>query len=630
MTRPAATSRRPPEETGESKTVTQAMRRLFTLLDRTERRRFYWLLPAVTGMALLQVIGIASVLPFLALVTDPSIVETSRVLTLAYDLLGFTSINSFLVFTGAAALALLVISNAFTALTEYLLLRYSWNLNHSLSVRLLREYVAKPYVFFVDQNSAALATNILSETKQAVRGFVLAALNLMSRTIVAAFILALLIGLYPLLALLTFGFLGAAYGVTFMLVKRAMSESGRKRSHSDRARHQAAFEVLGGIKDIKILGREEPFLKRYERHSRTYERQMAKQQVIALFPRYAFETIAFGGMLMIVLILLLRGSGVQQIVPTLGVFAFATLRLLPALQSLFGSMTSLRFSVTAVDVIYRDVSHDGAASIESRDGVEPLPFTRQLELESVDFTYPQAKGPVLRDFSLTVKANSTVGIVGPTGSGKTTTVDILLGLLEPQRGALKVDGVTIDASNRGAWQSNLGYVPQQIYLADDTIAANIAFGVRPKEVDMAAVERAAAMANIHEFIATELPDGYATMIGERGVRLSGGQRQRLGIARALYHDPAVLVFDEATSALDGVTEEGIFRAVTELGKSKTIIMIAHRMTTVRECDQIFLLEKGTVTARGTFDELLAGSARFRAMARAGSVDDVFKEPAPVG
>jgi ABC-type multidrug transport system fused ATPase/permease subunit len=613
----------------ESSSVGQAMRRLFTLLDRREKRRFYWLIPAVTGMALLQVVGIASVLPFLALVTDPSIVETNGLLSRVYDLLGFQSTNGFLVFAGAAALALLVISNAFTALTEYLLLRYSWNLNHSLSVRLLREYVAKPYVFFLDQNSAALATNILSETKQAVRGFVLAALNLMSRTIVALFILALLIGLYPLLAILTFGFLGAAYAVTFMLVKRGMAESGRQRSHSDRARHQAAFEVLGGIKDIKLLGREEPFLKRYERHSRNYERQMAKQQVIALFPRYAFETIAFGGMLMIVLVLLLRGEGVQQIVPTLGVFAFATLRLLPALQSLFGSMTSLRFSVTAIDVLHRDITPDRDLHIGNRVGIQPQPFTHRLELDSIDFTYPNGKGPVLKDFSLSVAANSTVGIVGPTGSGKTTTVDILLGLLEPSAGELKVDGVVIDANNRAAWQSNLGYVPQQIYLADDTIAANIAFGVRAKDVDRQAVERAATLANIHDFVANELPEGYDTVIGERGVRLSGGQRQRLGIARALYHNPAVLVFDEATSALDGITEESIFKAVSELGKSKTIVMIAHRMTTVRECDVIYLLEKGRVTAMGSYDELIATNARFRAMARAGASDEAFAEPAAV-
>jgi len=610
----------------ESKGVGEAVSKLYALLDPSERRRFYLLLPAVTAMALLQVVGIASVLPFLALVTDPTAVETNALLSRVYDLLGFASLRSFLVFAGVGALALLIVSNGFTAFVEWLLLRYSWNLNHDLSVKLLREYLAKPYVFFLDRNTSSLATNILSEAKQAVRGFVLAALQLLSRGIVTLFVLALLVSLYPLLALMTFGFLGAAYGITFLFVRRGMAESGRLRSQADRARFQAASEALSGIKDIRILGREEPFLRRFARHSRVYEKQMARQQVIASVPRYAFETIAFGGMLLIVLVLLLRGQGVQDIVPTLGVFAFATMRLLPALQSLFAALTALRFSTPSIDVLHRDLEALGRRPQPSRPAA-PLPFRESIELRNVRFTYPGAPKPVLDGFDLRIEANTTVGLVGATGSGKTTTVDILLGLLEPEEGQLLVDGVPITEENRRAWQANLGYVPQQIYLADDTIAANIAFGVRPEEIDMAAVERAARLANVHDFIVSELPDGYETVVGERGVRLSGGQRQRLGIARALYHDPKVLVFDEATSALDNVTEESIFRAVSELGKSKTIVMIAHRMSTVRGCDVIYVLDRGAVQAQGTYDDLLATNPLFRAMVNAGAHESVDREHA---
>lgn len=610
----------------ESKGVGEAVSKLYALLDPSERRRFYLLLPAVTAMALLQVVGIASVLPFLALVTDPTVVETNALLSRVYDLLGFASLRSFLVFAGVGALALLIVSNGFTAFVEWLLLRYSWNLNHDLSVKLLREYLAKPYVFFLDRNTSSLATNILSEAKQAVRGFVLAALQLLSRGIVTLFVLALLVSLYPLLALMTFGFLGAAYGITFLFVRRGMAESGRLRSQADRARFQAASEALSGIKDIRILGREEPFLRRFARHSRVYEKQMARQQVIASVPRYAFETIAFGGMLLIVLVLLLRGQGVQDIVPTLGVFAFATMRLLPALQSLFAALTALRFSTPSIDVLHRDLEALGRRPQPSRPAA-PLPFRESIELRNVRFTYPGAPKPVLDGFDLRIEANTTVGLVGATGSGKTTTVDILLGLLEPEEGQLLVDGVPITEENRRAWQANLGYVPQQIYLADDTIAANIAFGVRPEEIDMAAVERAARLANVHDFIVSELPDGYETVVGERGVRLSGGQRQRLGIARALYHDPKVLVFDEATSALDNVTEESIFRAVSELGKSKTIVMIAHRMSTVRGCDVIYVLDRGAVQAQGTYGDLLATSPLFRAMVNAGAHESVDREHA---
>lgn len=610
----------------ESRGVVEAVAKLYDLMDPSERKRFFLLLPAVTAMALMQVVGIASVLPFLALVTDPTVVETNALLARVYDALGFSSMNAFLVFAGVAALVLLVVSNGFTAFVEWLLLRYSWHLNHDLSVKLLREYLAKPYVFFLDRNTAGLATNILSEVKQAVRGFVLAALQLLSRGVVTLFVLGLLVALYPMLALMTFGFLGAAYGITFLLVRRGMAESGRLRSQADRARFQAASEALSGIKDIRILGREEPFLRRFERHSRVYEAQMARQQVIAAVPRYAFETIAFGGMLMIVLILLMRGQGVQEIVPTLGVFAFATMRLLPALQSLFAALSALRFSTPSIDVLHRDLEALGRHPAPNKP-VAPLPFRESIELRGVTFRYPGTPKPVIHGFDLSIAANTTVALVGATGSGKTTTVDILLGLLEPEEGELLVDGVPITDENRRAWQANLGYVPQQIYLADDTIAANIAFGVRREEIDMAAVERAARLANVHDFIVGELPDGYGTMVGERGVRLSGGQRQRLGIARALYHDPKVLVFDEATSALDNVTEESIFRAVSDLGKSKTIVMIAHRMTTVRGCDVIYVLDRGAVQAQGTYHDLLERSPLFRSMVEAGAPETFEREHA---
>ena len=598
-----------PPTPAEAGTVVLGVKKLFALMDGNEKRRFYLLLPVVTVMALFQVIGIASVMPFLALVADPDIIQSDARLRWVYDTLGFQSTQGFLTFAGIGALVLLVISNALAALTEYLQLRFSWSLNHTLSVRILREYLAKPYVFFLNHNTSALATNILAEVRQTVRGFVLALVQLLSRTVVTLFILALLVAINPMLALMTFGFLGLAYGGVFLLVRRMMADAGRKRSLSDKARFKTATEALAGIKDIKILGNERTFLRRYEHYSRTYERYMARQQVVSLMPRYAFETIAFGGMLVVVLVVMLRGNGLQAVLPTLGVYAFATLRLLPALQSLFNSLTSLRFSVPSIDVLYEDLDPEKGRMQDEELGsatpVQPLPFTDRIVLRDITFGYPNTERPVFDGFSLELKANSTVGIVGSTGSGKTTLIDILLGLLAPRSGQLEVDDVPVDDDNVRSWQRNLGYVPQQIYLSDDTIAANIAFGIRAKDIDRAAVERAATMASVHDFIVSELPLGYDTVVGERGVRLSGGQRQRLGIARALYHDPAVLVFDEATSALDGVTEESIFQAVSALGKSKTIVMIAHRITTVRDCDDIIVLDHGKVVERGTHDELIS-------------------------
>src|SRR5690606_28340908 len=395
LTRTKPTTPPTPAEPG---TVILGVKKLFRLMDSAEKRRFYLLLPVVTVMALFQVVGIASVMPFLALVADPDIIQNDSRLLWVYDTLGFQSTQAFLTFAGVAASVLLVISNALAALTESMQLRFSWSLKHTLSVRILREYLAKPYTYFLNHNTSALATNILAEVRQTVRGFVLALVQLLSRSVVTLFILALLIAVNPLLALMTFGFLGVAYGGVFLMVRRMMAEAGRKRSLSDKARFKTATEALAGIKDIKILGNERTFLRRYEHHSRTYERYMAKQQVVSLMPRYAFETIAFGGMLVVVLVVMLRGAGLQAVLPTLGVYAFATLRLLPALQSLFTSLTSLRFTVPSIDVLYEDLDPESGRAMDEDIGtiapVRPLPFKDRMVLRDITFGYPDTDRPV--------------------------------------------------------------------------------------------------------------------------------------------------------------------------------------------------------------------------------------------
>ena len=316
-----------------------------------------------------------------------------------------------------------------------------------------------------------------------------------------------------------------------------------------------------------------------------------------------------------VVYLLSQGQDVTSILPTLTVYVFAIYRLMPALQNIFSAVTSIRSNEASLNTVYQDIQSSSVPEMVDRDTLPTLPFRDRLELKNVTFTYPNMEQPVLEDFNISIRANTSVAFVGSTGSGKTTTVDLLLGLLSPEKGSLVVDGVPVTPENTPNWMKNLGYVPQVIYLNDDTVARNIAFGVHHTKVDRAAVERAAKLANIHDFIVDDLPQGYDTAVGERGVRLSGGQRQRLGIARALYHNPEVLILDEATSALDGVTEENIFKAVDNIGKSKTVIMIAHRISTVRNCDTIYLLDHGRVAAKGSYDELIASSPQFRAIAQ---------------
>jgi ABC-type multidrug transport system fused ATPase/permease subunit len=303
-------------------------------------------------------------------------------------------------------------------------------------------------------------------------------------------------------------------------------------------------------------------------------------------------------------------------------YALAGYRLLPALQLVYRELTILKFTVPALNRLYEDISeqrtefqNESEPDESSQALVERLPTPRQsIRLENITYTYPNAKTPTLSQLNISIAAQTTVGFVGKSGSGKTTAVDIILGLLKPEAGQLRVDGVAITAENYGAWQKILGYVPQHIFLSDESIAANIAFGVPRRRIDLQAVERAARIANLHDFIVSELPNGYHTLVGERGLRLSGGQRQRIGIARALYHEPKVIIMDEATSALDNMTELAVMDAVHNLDRSTTVILIAHRLTTVRDCDHIYLLDHGKVIGEGSYDELSTTHSRFRALA----------------
>jgi ABC-type bacteriocin/lantibiotic exporter with double-glycine peptidase domain len=568
-------------------------------------------------MALLQVVGIASITPFLALVGNPQLIESNSVLSWLYERFGFESDRNFMIFIGVAGLSMLLFSNAFTALTTWAMLRYSMGTYHSIAERLLENYLRRPYVFFLNRNSAELGKNTLSEVSQVVRGLLVPGMQLISKALVALFVLALLVAVDPVLAVLALVFLGGAYALIFTLARRKLSSIGRAKVSANRERFRAAVEALAGAKDIKLMGKERFFLKRFSEPSRRYTRHNATMQVIGQLPRYGLEALAFGGMFMTVIYLLIRGGSVGQALPLLALYGIALYRLMPALQMIFQSLTSVRANVASMEAIYDDLKV-AVPELPNQRLVTPLKFAESIWLRDVAFRYPKSETWVVEDLDLRIRKNSSVAFVGSTGSGKTTIVDLILGLLRPQQGELVVDGRAVDDELLPSWQRNLGYVPQQIYLNDDTIANNIAFGVRASALDMEAVVQAAKLADIHDFIVGHLPDGYQTRVGERGVRLSGGQRQRLGIARALYHDPDVLVLDEATSALDGITEESIFRAVSQLASAKTIIMIAHRVTTVRDCDVIYLLDSGRVADSGSYGEMLRTNPTFRAMAQLGN------------
>ena len=601
----------------------RVIQKLFALLTRQERVHLLLLFVALILMAFIEMVGIASIMPFMAVVANAEVIHTNRWLKLLHDAGGFATERDFLMALGMVVLGLLILSNFLKALNAWLTLKYDNRLNYMLGQRLLGRYLARPYLFFLNRNTSELARNVLLEIRNVIIGILSPGMQALSGIFVSFFILALLVVVDPLIAVTIAAVLGGTYTAIYLLSRHRLIAIGKEQLRASTMKFQVANESLNAIKDLKILGRENVFLERFTSEARAHARSNIAAGTIAQLPRYVLEVLAFGGILLIVLYSLHEGQGSERMVPLMALYAFAGYRLLPALQQVFAGAASVRCSLAGLDLLYRDFM-EGEPFVDTRvpsgrpADLDPLPFTRALELKNVRFAYPGTRDGVLNGINLSIRPNSIVGIVGATGSGKTTTADLILGLFQPSSGTVVVDGVEIREPVVQRWQRSLGYVPQSIFLCDDTVARNIAVGVPDEEIDMEAVVRAARTANLATFIEEELPEGYHTLIGERGVRLSGGQRQRIGIARALYRDPAVLIMDEATSALDGVTEDAVLDAIRNLSRKNTVIIIAHRLTTVRECDVIYLLDHGRIVAQGDFAFLQRSSQWFRTVARTGT------------
>ena len=596
------------------------LRKLLALLTKRERRNLLLLFVAVVVMASLQVLSVASIMPFLSVASDPSVVHENFYLKWAYTTFEFSETRSFLVALGIGAFVVLALSNVFIILTRWGMERYAWGRNHTLSRRLLRSYLYRPYEYFLTRNSSELGKNILEEVKEVTDQMLKPALRGIAKGVVAVFMIAFLVYFDPIVALMVTTVLGVAYGGVYLLVRNQLDRRGEARVESNTKRYQFVQEAFGGVKDVKVRGKEEAFLEQYDDPSRRYARNQALYRVIKKAPRYVIEAIAFGGIILIAVYLIAVQDDIRQVVPVLGLYAFAGYRLMPALQEAFHGLASARFNVAALDKLHRDLEghfeeEETSGSKEvSQGGGTPMPLEDRLILDGVSYTYPDAREPAIRDLSLDIPAETMVGFVGRTGSGKTTAVDVILGLLRPQQGEIRVDDTPLRDDTLRRWQQNIGYVPQHIYLSDDTVARNIAFGVAPENIDMDAVKEAARRAHIHDFVEEDLPERWETVVGEQGVKLSGGQRQRVGIARALYHGPSVLVFDEATSALDQSTEASVMEAIYDLEARHTILLIAHRLSTVERADNIFMLEKGEKVGEGTYEELMGDHPKFRSMA----------------
>lgn len=589
----------------------QTFKKILHLLTPKEFRKACLLLIMIIIMAILEMIGVASILPFVTVLTNPSIIETNFILNhmfQASSIFGVEDNQEFLFSLGILVFILLVTSLVFKAITTYTQIWFVQTLQYSLSKRLLEKYLSQSYSWYLTRNSAEFSKNILDEIAIVIGNGVSTLLELIAKSIIAIALLALLIATNIKVTLIVGLSLGVSYLVIYKFTSNYVSRMGEERFKKNELLFRSISEAFGAIKEIKMGNLEQGYVSRFSDPARIIAKNVASSSIIAQLPRFVLEAIAFGGIILLILYLMKQTGSFNNALPIISLFAFAGYRLMPALQQIYVSFSKFDFIIPSLNKIHSDYVELKVSTLNLEQ--ESISLKNNIYLENVSYEYPNASRTAIKNMNLTIPTNTTVGFIGATGSGKTTTVDIILGLLEPQKGTIKVDEKVITRQNFRNWQRCIGYVPQYIYLSDDNIASNIAFGVEPKNINQKAVERASKIANLHEFIVNELPEKYQTSIGERGVRLSGGQRQRIGIARALYHNPKVLILDEATNALDNVTEQAVMDAVNNLNKHITIILIAHRLNTVKKCNKIYLFDRGEIKNEGTFEELIKSNENF--------------------
>lgn len=587
--------------------------KLRAILNRRQKQKSLVLMALFIFMALTQVVGVAAIFPFMNLVMEPNAIENHRSLLYVYNLFGFTSSNTFILAIGIGLFLFIVFSNVLSAFTTYARTRFVMGLNHELSSYLLTVYLSKEYPFFLNRNTSTLGKNLLAEVYQLTNGLLMPIFEMVVNILIALTLVVVLFVSDPISAFVVLVVIGGCYVIINLRVRKKIRSSGRERLAANQGRYKTTGEALSGIKTTKVLGREQFFIDQFNRDSRKFTRVETTIRVIREIPRYALDALAFGTIVLLVVILMITRGEAAQVIPMVSLFAFAGYRLLPAMQAIFGSVTSIYFNQPILDTLYDDLIHKKDTKGPGR--AKPMDLTDSVTLKEIKFSYPETSIAVLNQVSVKIKKNTTVAFVGATGSGKTTLIDIILGLLVAQEGQLLVDGQKIEGDLVRRWQQTIGYVPQDIFLSDDTVERNIAFGLKDSEIDRERVIAAAKIAAMDDFISSQMKDGYDTVIGERGIRLSGGQRQRIGLARALYDNPPVLVLDEATSSLDGITETEVMDAIKSASQDRTVIMIAHRLSTVQNCDVIYMMKDGNIVSHGTYDDLMQNSATFRKMAK---------------
>lgn len=565
--------------------------------------------------AALEVVGIGMIPAFVAIVADPERVMQVDWLHSMLKTLEITSERDLLLWGGGAMVGIFIIKSIYTITFNYFESQFIFSRQYILTHRLMRSYMQAPFVFHLKRNTAELLRNATQEVNVFIKAVVAKLLKITREAVMALGILIFLFVMEPLISLLVVSLSVLGAGAFIAFNRKKMKKYGEEQQERRGEMIKALNQGLGGIKDARVLNREDNFIEKFRFEAKRSTILKAYIRFIQQVPRPVVETTAVLGMLLVSVLLVWQNRSMSAIIPILSLFAMATVRLMPTIQQIASLYTSLRYNIVSINPLYDDLKELEKFNTrfnEDRSDNNKLGFNNEIRIRNLSYHYPNSTEQALNGVSFDIEKGEAVAFVGASGAGKTTMVDIILGLLEPDEGGICVDGKNI-AENISAWQKNVGYIPQSIYLSDETLRANVAFGIPKDDVDNTKVMEAIKRAQL-EALVERLPDGLDTIVGEHGTRLSGGQRQRLGIARALYHNPSVLVMDEATSSLDNITEKQIMKAIESLKGDHTLIMIAHRLTTVKNCDKLYFMEEGAIVQEGTYDSLIDTNVKFREMA----------------
>ena len=595
------------------------IRELYLLLSKEQRNRLFRLQFLVIIMSIAEVSSVLSIGPFMTLVGDISQLEGQGFLADWYRDLGFTDTADFLLLIACCVLIVLVIATLVSMYTIWKLSMYAAQIGADLSSRLYRYYMSQSWLFHAGGNSNQLTNKIAQECERVTSG-IITPLMQMNAKLFMVIIMCIAIFIYsPIVAVAGASTFYLTYFFLYKTVRQRLSNNGETITNENAIRYKLMGEGFGGIKDILLLGRQASFNSKFFEASKEYALAKGRTQALGQAPRYAVELMAFGAVISLVMYLLIKLEGnLGAILPILSIFVLAGFKLLPAFQQIYYSLSQIRGHLSGFINIRKDLLasiNDSNQNTQERTNPKShFTLKDSIKLKNITFQYPGTKRPALSELNLEIPVNKVIGLVGSSGSGKSTAVDILLGLIEPNKGKVLIDGKPLSKENLRTWQDSLGFVSQVIFLADASIRENIAFGLQPEDIDDERVNQASTLSHLDKFV-SELPDGLDTRVGERGVQLSGGQRQRVGIARALYNNADILFLDEATSALDSITEQHVMDAIHDFSGTKTIIMIAHRITTVEQCDCIYLIEDGQVIDKGNYTDLSSRNSIFRKMAK---------------